>query len=545
MAGPGNITIKVGAETAGAVRELGNLESSLGQTMTKGQKVTAGLKKAALPAAAALTAIGAGAKVAISAASDLNEQINKAGAVFDQSAPSVVAWSKTLTESFGMSQTAALEAAGTFGNMLVPMGFAPAEAAKMSKSMVELAGDLASFNNASPEETLAALQSGLAGQSEPLRKFGVFLDDARLKQEALRQGLYDGKGAMSAAAKASATLAIVLKDTTDAQGDFARTSSGAANQARIQKAQMQDLSAQLGQALLPSYIALQKVLLAVTRFTSEHTKAVQILVGAVAVLAGGILAANAAIKAYQAIQIAVKVATAAWTAAQWLLNAALSANPIGIVVVAVAALAAGLVVAYTKSETFRNVVHGAMKAVEGAVDSLKQAFNQLREAAFQAWDWVQDHWKLALFAFGPVGAAVYVISENFDKIKAAAAAAAGAMKDVAGFTFSGVTAAVEAIAGAFRGVTRAINDVIDAVRNLIDWISRIHIPKIKLPHIPGVNLAAAPSTAGYGRAAAAGATNGGGGVTINVYGAIDPEGTARTIRRILRSSDLRTGRIIA
>ena len=91
-------------------------------------------------------------------------------------------------------------------------------------------------------------------------------------------------------------------------------------------------------------------------FAAKNTTAIKILVGVVAALSAGILVANAAMKVYAAGQIIVKAATAAWTAAQWLLNAALAANPIGLVIVAVAALGAALVLAYTKSETFRNIV---------------------------------------------------------------------------------------------------------------------------------------------------------------------------------------------
>lgn len=152
-------------------------------------KIGALAKKAFLPAAAALTALAVVANKAVNDASNLNEQINKAGAVFRGSAPKIVAWSKTTASALGISQRAALEAAGTFGNMLVPMGFARGKAADMSRNMIKLAADMASFNNASPEETLDALRSGLAGETEPLRKFGVFLNEARIKQEAFRLGL--------------------------------------------------------------------------------------------------------------------------------------------------------------------------------------------------------------------------------------------------------------------------------------------------------------------------------------------------------------------
>jgi hypothetical protein len=541
VAGPGNILIRIGADAGQAVGELSRVNKSLGSTMSKSEKMRAGLAKAALPAAAALAAMSVAAKKAIDNASNLNEQVNKSGEVFGASAKDVVAWSSGLTKSFGLSQRAALEAAGTFGNMLVPMGFTQKEAAKMSKSMVQLAGDLASFNNASPEETLDALRSGLAGESEPLRKFGIFLSDARLKQEALQRGLYSGKGALDAHAKAAATMAIVLKDTTAAQGDFARTSDSAANQSRIQAAETEDLSAALGKSLLPAYEAVQRVLLKLTKLTADHTGVVKVLAGAVAILAAGVLAANAAFKIYDAALKLAKLATAAYTAAQWLLNAALNANPIGLVVVALAALAAGLVLAYKHSETFRNVVQGAMGGVKTAVAAVDHAFDALLASARSAFDWVANHWKLALFAFGPIGAALYVLVDHFGDIQRAAAAAWGYIVSawrVGAFAFGPIEAAVRAIARAFDSIYNAVRRAIGAVQELIGWLGKIKVPNIKLPHIPGTRgVPPPPSPAGR-------ASSSSGGTTVNVYGAVDPEGTARAIRRILDAHDRRQGRAL-
>ena len=119
-----------------------------------------------------------------------------------------------------------------------------------------------------------------------------------------------------------------------------------------------------------------------TRPTSprENTGVIKILVAVVAALAAGILVANAAMKAYAAASAVVKAATAAWTAAQWLLNAALNANPIGLIIIALAALAAGIYLAYTRSATFRNIVGDAMDAV-GRRPALDRAFDALRGAA--------------------------------------------------------------------------------------------------------------------------------------------------------------------
>lgn len=232
-----------------------SLERAFGRAADSGSSFGSKLAKAGKIAAVGFAALGAvaavGLKKSIEAASDLNEQVNKAAVVFGKSGKAVAAWSGGLARNFGISSRAALEAAGTFGNMLVPMGFARDEAAKMSTKMVELAGDMSSFNNASPADTLEALRAGLAGESEPLRKFGVFLSDARLKAEAMAMGLYSGKGALDASAKAAATYSLILKDTKDAQGDFERTNTGLANAQRSIAASWENISASLGSVFLP------------------------------------------------------------------------------------------------------------------------------------------------------------------------------------------------------------------------------------------------------------------------------------------------------
>jgi hypothetical protein len=255
-------------------------------------------------------------------------------------------------------------------------------------------------------------------------------------------------------------------------------------------------------------------------FAQDNAKVIAALAAVVGVLSAGIVAANAVLKIYEAINISVKVATIAWTAAQWLLNTALDANPVGLITLAIAALVAGIIIAYKKSDTFRTVVQGALRAVTDAANYLATGFRQLWDVASAAFDWIVAHWQVASFAFGPLAVAITAIADNWDKV-AGAAKAAGAV-----------------MLGAIDAVEGAIRSVIGAVESLISALGRIHVPSIHLPSIPGINLAA-PAPAGYGRSAPAAYA---GGVTINVYGAIDPEGTARTIRRVLEASDRRMGR---
>ncbi|HWH14257.1 MAG TPA: hypothetical protein VNT51_05885 [Miltoncostaeaceae bacterium] len=232
--------------TKDAERHISRLESSASRSF--GAMKTAALGFGAVVGGAAVL----GMKQAVGAASDLEEQLGKSRVVFKGASDEVVAFSKTSATSIGISQRAALEATGTFGNMLVPMGIARDRAGEMSTRMVKLAGDMASFNNASPEETLEAIRSGLSGEQEPLRKFGVFLNEATIRQEALNLGLVKGKEELTAAAKAQAVYSVILKQTKDAQGDYARTSGSLANQQRTLAAQWENVSAKLGMALMPA-----------------------------------------------------------------------------------------------------------------------------------------------------------------------------------------------------------------------------------------------------------------------------------------------------
>lgn len=119
----------------------------------------------------------------------------------------------------------------------------------------------------------------------------------------------------------------------------------------------------------------------------------------------------AASRAWWALQLVIRGATIAWTAAQWLLNAALTANPIGIVVVLLAALVGGLIIAYKRSETFRNIVHAALHAV-GA------AFAWMWGIAKKVGAWLKDHWRDVVFWIGgPIGIVVLLVTKHWAAIR--------------------------------------------------------------------------------------------------------------------------------
>ena len=240
-----------GKDVQRGLREMQALDRQVnGSSKTFSQSFGDMAAKAAV-AGAAIVGVAAVFGKAVSAASDLAESQSKASVVFADQADVVARWAKTSATAFGQTEQQALEAASTYGNLFQAFGLASDSATEMSMRMVELAADLASFNNTSIEDAIMAIRSGLSGETEPLKRFGVALTDARLKAEAMAQGIYEGSGALNAAQKAQASYALILRDTSLAQGDFARTSDGLANQQRILSAQFGNLTAQLGSILLP------------------------------------------------------------------------------------------------------------------------------------------------------------------------------------------------------------------------------------------------------------------------------------------------------
>ena len=220
---------------------------------TAGAGVVAGLGVAA-------AATGAFLVTTIGPASDLAETVSKVGVVFGEQGDAVLAWADDAATAMGMTRNAALGAAGTYGNLFRAMGMTEDTSADMSTSLVGLAADLASFNNMDPTAVLDKLRAGLSGETEPLKALGVNINAALLEQKAFEMGLWDGEGALTAAAKAQASYALIMEQTSLAQGDFARTSEGLANQQRITDATMGGIKETLGTALLPAMTALQSTI---------------------------------------------------------------------------------------------------------------------------------------------------------------------------------------------------------------------------------------------------------------------------------------------
>lgn len=379
-----------------------------------------GVKKMFAPIAAGIAAIGVAGffKDAIGGASDLNEAGTKTEAIFGKAGKAMVdAFASKGAKALGQSRLDVLNAAASFGTFGKAAGLAGKPLADFSTGFASLSTDLASFYNTDPAQAAEAISAGLRGEAEPLRQYGVLLDDATLRQEALKLGLIKTtKQALTPQQKVLAAQAAIYKQTKDAQGDFGRTSGGLANQQRILAATFTDLKSKLGEKLLPVALKFAKFL---------NDKAVPAITGFVAGMENGTgvggrfadkakeigdrikgfvddfkngegaagkfrtvletvvgVAQNVAkwigenstvvgslVSAITAGIVAFKVITGvakAYAAVQAILNVVLTANPIGLIIVAIAALAAGLIYAYKHSDKFRLICQTAFKAIGDA-----------------------------------------------------------------------------------------------------------------------------------------------------------------------------------
>lgn len=193
-----------------------------------------------------------GLKQSISAASDLNEVTQKSQVVFGKSAKEVQKFSETAASKLGQSKRAALEAATTFAVFGKGANLTGKDLSRFSTQMVGLASDMASFSNSTPEEAVAAIGSAMRGEFDPIERYGVLLNETVVKNQALKMGLIETtKNALSPQQRVLAVQALILKQTGDAQGDFARTTGSLANQQRIASAQVENLKARIGAGLLP------------------------------------------------------------------------------------------------------------------------------------------------------------------------------------------------------------------------------------------------------------------------------------------------------
>ena len=189
-------------------------------------------------------------KSCIELGSDLAEVQNVVDVTFGRMSNDINSFAKNAITQFGLSETSAKQYSSTMGAMLKSMGFTTKSALEMSKSITGLSADMASFYNLDNQTAFEKIRSGISGETEPLKQLGINMSVANLEAYALSKGIKTAYSAMSQQQQALLRYNYLMSVTADAQGDFARTSGGWANQTRILRENFNSLKAELGQAFI-------------------------------------------------------------------------------------------------------------------------------------------------------------------------------------------------------------------------------------------------------------------------------------------------------
>jgi hypothetical protein len=222
-------------------------------------------------------------KDAIDISSSLTEVENVVRTTFGNYEKLIQDFSKTSIQDFGMSELTAKQVASRFQAMGTAMGFSQGKMADMSLQLTKLTADMASFYDMEQSDVARNLQAVFTGETEPLRKYGLDLTQATLKEWAMKQGLDADISSMTQAEKTMLRYQYVMANTAAAQGDFARTADTWANQVRILKQSFEQLAAIIGGALInafkPFVQTLNAVMQKVIAFATTVTNALGSIFG--------------------------------------------------------------------------------------------------------------------------------------------------------------------------------------------------------------------------------------------------------------------------
>ena len=236
----GKLTVMFGADMKGFNRSMKNAEKSLNKTARNFKKIGS-----SLTTNVTLPVLGLGA-ASVKLGSDLEESMIKVRVSFGDSSKVIEDFSETTLMSFGIAKGSALEMAALFGDMGTSLGMGQSEAAEMSKNLVGLAGDLASFKNVSIDVAQTGLAGIFTGETESLKKLGIMTQEATLKNSEYFLSLNKSWTELTQLEKIQIRYYEVLRQSNNAVGDFVNTQDSFANQFRKLQESIKETGAELG-----------------------------------------------------------------------------------------------------------------------------------------------------------------------------------------------------------------------------------------------------------------------------------------------------------
>ena len=506
------LTVQIVADARQAKKGFDDAGGGLDGLVSKADKAVVGLTAAS----AGVVALG---KQAFDAASALQQSTGAIESVFAGQADQIKALSENAAQAVGLSSNAYNELAAVMGAQLKNMGVSADEMTGKTADLISIGADLAATYGGTTADAVSALSSLMRGEADPIERYGVSIKKADIEARLAADGLDNLTGEARKQAETQALMKLLTEQTSSAYGAFAREADTAAGQQQRAAAEWENAKAKLGEGLLPIVSAAAEKLGEMAHWAGENPQLFQAVAGAIVGLTGAVTGFIGAVRV-------VKGVTEAWKVAQVALNFVLSANPIGIVVTAIGALAAGVIYAYNHSETFRNAVNNlwtqAKNAWSDMTASVKNFVNNAMEkvgtaAGFfiNAYQNVRD-WGVNAFStiVGWIDSFISRVRLAIDWVKSLASN----IPVVGGWLSGGGSVFGSGPAPDFLGVPPASGMLYG----------------VPTPGITAAAVIPRPAPVGYTPTRP---TGGGTTVNITVTGAVDPTSTARQIKDLLARYD--------
>lgn len=477
-------------------------------------RFSAAAERARGRATVALGGIALAAKEVFDSASKLQQSSGAVESVFGANAAAVKASAAGAAQAVGLASSEYQDLAAVFGSQLKNMGVAADQLAPKTDQLIGLGADLAATYGGTTSDAVAAVSSLLRGETDPIERYGVSIKQADINARLAAMGLGDLEGEAAKAAQAQAVLGLLTDQTGSALGAFDREAGTAAGQTQRAAAEFENAKAALGEALLPVVTAVAEKLGELARWAGENATTVQILAGVIAGLAAAVLIVNGALAAYRAI-------AAVATAAQWLWNAAMSANPLMLIVLAIVAVVAAVVLAYQKFSWFRDLVDAVGRffgrVFEPFVRIIRDLWTGITNAG-SAWDVFKA---LAMAAINVILAPLRTLWNIVKEV----AKGIGKVGSFVGGLFSAPEAAAAGATAATAGM----------------YAAAAGSPASGLYGTAAGSSPVGPTS--LGGSAGRGHALGGDTINIRIDGALDPDATADRVRRVLDRRDRNLGRV--
>ncbi|MFW9223249.1 hypothetical protein [Corynebacterium striatum] len=337
-----------------------------------------------------LTALGKGAA---DYAAEAEQSYGAVESIFGEHSAKINDLSKTAADSVGLSGREYREQASYMGAMLKNLGTPMEELGGKSADLVAMGADLAATFGGPTSDAVSALGAVLRGETDPIERYGISIKQADIKAKMAEMGLDGLTGEAEKQAQAQATLALLTEQSASAQGQFARETDTAAHKTQVAKAKLDDAKETIGTALLPVMALVTEAFAKVSEQVGKHPKLFLTLAGAVGTVAAAIVGISTVSSAVSALGGMAKIAAVASKMMTGLKVAmTVFTGPIGLIVAGIAAVVAGLVLFFTKTETGRKM------------------WASFTEALGKGWDWVVEKFKAGIewvkTNFGPTFEAI-------------------------------------------------------------------------------------------------------------------------------------------